>query len=206
MNVPDDNKVKFTEISAERINVTDADGTVRMVISGKDKAPGWVVGGKDYPGRPPQAGIIFYDNEGTECGGLVFDNDGSGLMFDRKNQDQIIGLSYAEEDGQRMYGLNIWDRPDAPLSDMVDKFMELRSMPPGEERTKLGQELSEKWPSPLRIFVGREEYGDKDQVQVKLTDSKGRTRIRLVVDREDSPKIEVLDEDGNVIDSLPKQK
>lgn len=60
----------------------------------KDKSPGWVLQGKHYPGRPKQAGIIFYNDDGEECGGLAFGNEGAGLMFDQRDQDQIVGLMY----------------------------------------------------------------------------------------------------------------
>lgn len=105
---------RFEEIDVERINIVDADGKVRMAISGRDRFPGWVVRGKEFPGRPKHAGIIFYNDDGEECGGLVFGNWGIGLMFDQRDQDQIIGLMYSEENGSRWYGLNIWDRPDRP--------------------------------------------------------------------------------------------
>lgn len=194
---------RFQEIDVQRINIVDADGKVRMAISGKDKAPGWVFSGKHYPGRPKHAGITFYNDDGEECGGLIFGNSGAGLMFDQREQDQIIGLMYNEENDSRWYGLNIWDRPETPMAEMIDRYRDIRSMPEGPERTRLMREFNDEFPAPLRIFLGREKTPEKNEAQVRLTDSKGRTRIRMIVDSDDSPRVEILDEDGKVIHRIP---
>jgi len=40
---------------------------------------------------------------------------------------------------------------------------------------------------------------------MQLMDSKGKSRIKMVVDENDVPKIEFLDEEGNVTYTLPPQ-
>src|SRR5690242_8952392 len=64
---------KFTEIDVERINVMEPDGKYRMVISNRPRSIGPVYKGKPFGyaggGRP---GIIFFNDEGTENGGLTF--------------------------------------------------------------------------------------------------------------------------------------
>ena len=50
----------------------EPDGTLRMVISDHAKLPGIVVRGKEQPFVRPQAGLLFYNDEGSENGGLVF--------------------------------------------------------------------------------------------------------------------------------------
>jgi hypothetical protein len=69
-----------------------------------------VIGGKLIPGRPKSAGMIFYNDEGMEDGGLIFggktEKDGKysaygHFSFDQYNQDQIINLEYSEENGLR---------------------------------------------------------------------------------------------------------
>ena len=72
----DDNN-KFKEITAERINIANADGTPVMVISNKQRIANPIVGGKKYPisaseGREYMAGMIFFNESGDEMGGLVF--------------------------------------------------------------------------------------------------------------------------------------
>lgn len=196
---------RFEEIDVERINIVDADGKVRMAISGKDRSPGWVIRGKEFPGRPKHAGIIFYNDDGEECGGLVFGNWGIGLMFDQRDQDQIIGLMYSEENGSRWYGLNIWDRPDRPFLEMVERHHAIRSMPDGPEREELMREFAKDFPCPLRLFVGREKTPKKNEAKVVLADSEGRERVRIVVDSSDSPRVEILDENGKVAYKIPPE-
>lgn len=63
----------FDEINVHRINVREPDGTLRMVISDSAKLPGVIVKGKEQPKVDrPQAGMIFFNDEGSENGGLIF--------------------------------------------------------------------------------------------------------------------------------------
>src|SRR5258708_25629226 len=63
-------KTVFDEIDVQRINVVEPDGTLRMIVSGKKKCPGIIIQGKEYPHETRQtAGIIFFNDEGTENGG-----------------------------------------------------------------------------------------------------------------------------------------
>ena len=80
------------EVNVERINVVDADGTLRLVISNKDRMhPGvriWTA--RPSTGRGPVAGMIFFNDEGDEVGGLTYtgqDRNGvrsatAGIMFE----------------------------------------------------------------------------------------------------------------------------
>ena len=56
-----------------RINIVEPDGTTRMILSNKADAPGLIIRRKEYP-HPDRksAGVIFFDDEGTENGGLIF--------------------------------------------------------------------------------------------------------------------------------------
>lgn len=63
---------EFDTISVHRINVIEPDGTLRMVISDHARFPGLIVHGKEYAHARPQAGMLFFNDEGTEQGGLVF--------------------------------------------------------------------------------------------------------------------------------------
>src|ERR1051325_7880837 len=63
----------FDEIQVHRINVVEPDGTLRMVISNRDRLPGVIVKGKESkPFDRPEAGMLFYNDEGSENGGLIF--------------------------------------------------------------------------------------------------------------------------------------
>src|SRR5262245_16670544 len=68
-------KAKFDEIDVERINGMEADGRYRMVISNKARSQGPLYKGKPflYTGaQSPRSGMIFFNDEGTETGGLIF--------------------------------------------------------------------------------------------------------------------------------------
>jgi hypothetical protein len=115
-------KQTFDEITVHRINVVEPDGTLRMTISNKAVFPGIVIKGKETP-HPDRttAGMLFFNDEGTENGGLIFggskDKDGKvtsygHLSFDQYEQDQISnrrhGSSYVRAGiGRRL--ASCWD-------------------------------------------------------------------------------------------------
>jgi hypothetical protein len=118
------------EITVERINVVDANGTLRLVIANKDRMHPGVMDGKVMDRPRPVAGLLFFNDEGDEVGGLTIAGqvrDGArrasaGLMFDQLKQDQTIGLMYSEGNGQRTAGLQVWDRSDRPLSELIEQL------------------------------------------------------------------------------------
>jgi len=198
---------RLSEIDVGRINVVDEDGTLRMAICSKGQLPKPVVGGRELErSGPSPPGIVFYNDEGDECGGLVFNGRrtdeggheaGFHLSFDQFGNDQVLVLSYQDDADARMYGLSIYDRPESFPADEVEK---LQSMPDGPEKASLQQELREAgaFGTP-RMFVGRSMNG---QPMIVLCDSKGRPRLRLSVAPDDSPDLEVVDEHGDVAYSL----
>jgi len=103
-------KKKIKEIDVERINIVEKDGRLRMVISNSERYPAPMLQGKVIGKRQVKwgGGIIFYNDEQDECGGLGFGGGrqgaGAGLFFDQYKQDQIVGLFYNEGEGQRLYG------------------------------------------------------------------------------------------------------
>src|SRR3970040_704476 len=64
-------KTRLAELDVERINIVEPDGKLRMVISNRPRSTGPIYKGKPFGyaggGRP---GIIFFNDEGTENGGL----------------------------------------------------------------------------------------------------------------------------------------
>src|SRR4051812_43417679 len=71
---PKPGKAAFDEIDVHRINVREDDGTLRMTISNTGSAPGIFVKGRErrHPEGRRSAGILFFNDEGTENGGLMF--------------------------------------------------------------------------------------------------------------------------------------
>src|SRR4051812_18766482 len=96
------NANRFTEITVERINVVDTGGQNRMVISNDARMPGVMQKGELLSPNGGRTGMLFYNEEGTENGGLIFSGkkvDGKitavgSLTFDQYEQDQNIALQY----------------------------------------------------------------------------------------------------------------
>src|SRR4051812_32304723 len=70
---------RFGEIDVQRINVREPDGTLRMTISSAARSPGIIVKGREYRHPDRQAaGMLFFNEEGTENGGLIFGGRDAG--------------------------------------------------------------------------------------------------------------------------------
>jgi hypothetical protein len=206
---------KFEEIDVERINVVERDGSYRMVISNRARSIGPIWRGKPfgYPGgtRP---GIIFFNDEGSENGGLTFSGrrDSAGrveasghLSFDQYDQDQVVYLQYIDRNGQRRMGLTVADRADVNIYDLVMRRDSINRLPAGPARDEALRRLMTP-PRPdeamfaPRAFLGRDP--GKNAV-LSLGDRMGKTRLRLVVDSAGRASLDFLDESGRVTYSLP---
>lgn len=215
----DDSK-KFKEITVERINVVNADGTPVMVISNKQRIANPVIGGKKYPvsvseGREYMAGMIFFNETGDEMGGLVFNSfkmpngkiAGVGhLSFDRYNDNQVMAFQYNENKTGVRSGLSIFDRPgDGSFKKYMDLVEESSLKTTSSERLKeidtSLKEISEKNQlGAQRLFIGSK----NETVQIELKDKKGIVKARFYVDDKGEAKLEFLNEKGEVIAAFPK--
>jgi len=208
-------KQRFTEIDVERINLIEPDGKLRMVISDKARSIGPIAYGKPfgYPGgnRP---GIIFFNDEETENGGLTFGGrtengkfTSSGhLSFDQYNQDQVVYLQYIDDNGQRRMGLTIADRADVPITDLVAQMDSIKKLPDGPAKDEAQKRVfAPRNGVPLfaeRVYVGRNRA---KAAVLNLSDRAGKPRIRLQVDSLGTPSLEFLDVAGRVVSRLPEK-
>ena len=162
-------KKTFDEITVHRINVIEPDGTLRMVISNHAQLPGLIVHGKEQAFARPQAGMLFYNDEGSESGGLIFSghrnargevvDSGGSLTFDKYGENQIVQLAGVDDKENRFAGLIVSD-------------------------------------NNRRIWVGRNEDG---AAMLALMDAKGKKRIVMEVKADGTPRLSFLDADGKVI-------
>jgi hypothetical protein len=204
---------KFTEIDVERINIVEKDGALKMVISNSKRQHPGVFDGKSLERtRPP--GILFFNEKGDECGGLAFEGNqktgkidaGALLAFDRFRQDQTLAISYSEDNGLYDSALLVWDRPDTSLGEVIDKMRVIEKMPDGPEKAQAMKNVREMpggWDSGARrVFLGRTR---EKAAALTLSDSHGRPRLQLSVDAQGAPKLEFLDEKGNLVQRLPAE-
>ena len=209
-------KTKFDEIDVERINVREPDGKLRLTISNHTRLPEVVVGGKSYPLRGgtgvKSAGLIFFNDEGNEDGGLVWTGGknpkgyqaSAALTFDQFDQDETVVLGYGDENRRREAGMTVLDRPDEPIQIFAESAMAIRAMPDGPAKQERARRLQEaavaRGAMPAqRLFAGKRP--DKSSM-VMLSDRKGHPRLRLLVDSLGVARIEFLDDSGHVTRSL----
>jgi hypothetical protein len=200
---------KIDELTVQRLNVVDANGTLRLVIANKDRMHPGVVDGITINRPRPVAGLIFFNDEGDEAGGLAFSGQerngerraNAMLAFDQLKQDQTVAISYSETNGQRTAGLQVWDRPDTRLSELISKLNAANAIANPAERDKAVQAArASAPPGPRRVFVGKN--ADRSAT-VSLADQNGKPRLTLRVDADGAASIEFLDADGRTLQRIP---
>src|SRR5678815_2314254 len=134
-------KQKFTELDVERLNIVEPDGKLRMVIANRPRSIGPIYKGKPFGyagGNRP--GIIFFNDEGTENGGLTLRGartaDGkyqasTHMSFDQFDQDQIVVLNYSDNNGVRQAGLTFSDRTSRPIIEFAQELDSVQKLPDG---------------------------------------------------------------------------
>lgn len=73
-----DRKTRFDEIDAQRINIVEPDGKIRLTLANRERMPGGQMAGVDLTAcngnrvmssnGPATAGLIFFNDDGDECG------------------------------------------------------------------------------------------------------------------------------------------
>ena len=168
----------FRELTVERLNVVEPDGTLRMVISNHDLIPGIIVRSEERALDRSQAGMLFYNDEGSEVGGLIFGghrnaegdvvDSGVSLSFDKYESNQIVSLYGVDDSKNKFAGLSVADSPS-------------------------GSEVNR------RIWLGR---GEDGIATLALMDADGNKRLLMQVEPDGQAKFSVLDAEGNVIQNV----
>jgi len=194
-------RLSVIELDAQRLNIREPDGRLRLVATSAARTPGILFRGKEYP-HPSRrsAGLLFFNDQGTENGGLIFDGarrDGrvtsSGhLSFDQFEQDQVVTLDQSENDGRRWAGLGVADRPVQPLD--VATLSRAATTHDPTEQTRLMDSLKAQ-SGHQRVFVGKQDEASR----VILKDAQGRDRLRLEVTAPGKASITFLDETGRAV-------
>jgi hypothetical protein len=200
------NNGHFKEITAERVNIVERSGKLRMVISNKESQHPGIMDGETFPKRDRPAGMIFFNDAGDECGGLVYDGEkGNASMaysIDQWKNDQVMQLQYEQEQANgkalKSYGLKLWERDDKftlmrvlRYSDSLKKLNDANAYRSGMEKLKSAGLLASQ-----RLFLGRDEHGE---VGLFLNDAKGVLRLKIFINDKNQPVIETLDDNGKVV-------
>lgn len=207
----DNSKETFQEITVQRINIVEPDGSLKMVLSNEKRQHPGMMDGKVIAerGRPP--GIIFFNEEQDEVGGLIYQgNKEEGAMFvlsvDQYKNDQVMQLRHVtNREGDNQYGLNIWQRDkNFTLPRLVSALDSLQKA--GVSGPEINQKLYEMNNGQnimaSRLFVGKK-YNQAAGMFIQ--DQNGTERLRIYVDENNEPRMEVLDSNRTVIKDLLKE-
>jgi hypothetical protein len=196
-------KQNFEEITAKRIVIVDSNGKSRVLM------------GADLKGAN-LGGLLFFNEEGTEAGGLLYNGkrDGHGnidagalLTMDLFKSDEVIRLGYDHTGDQKRQGLVISDRPDA-LSPQAEELLKalgtaLQSAKSEAERQALRRDYLSRMPAreivARRLFAGRDVEGSS---LVTLSDPDGKPRLRFQVDKLGRASITFLDQSGRAVRTI----
>jgi hypothetical protein len=176
---------KFDEIDVERINVIEKDGRVRLVIANSARQAVTVVDGKPIlPNRTRDAGLIFFNDEGDENGGMTWSGRrengaaraSAGLSFDQYKQDETVTLRYTQNGTERLAGLTVADRPEASIAAAA----RMNDAATDDARAKIRQELVDSGlvGGKTRMFAGKDQAGTS---KVVLSDANAKPRLTLSV-------------------------
>lgn len=211
---------RFNTLTVQRINFVEPDGTLRMVLSNNNRIPGVIVAGReyaDYGGRKAStaAGVLFYDANGTESGGLTFGGrqapDGSKsrfghLSFDAYDQDQMFAIDAVSDGTNQAAAIKIWDAPNWSIKEYLDLLDAIRNLPPAEQQQRIAAFLATHPPGRLRVLLSEENYPDAPEFSrniFSINDQAGKERTRLGVDAQDKPSLQFLDTAGTVTHEYP---
>jgi len=221
MSFTEEENEKFKILTAERINIVNEDGTTVIAIANKQRIANPVFNGKSYPvrlseGRDLMAGMIFFNEEGDEMGGLVFNSfkmpngrtAGIGhLSFDRFKDNQVINLEYSENKNGVKSGLTFYDRPgDGSFPRSLDLMNDYYFNEIDKERKKEIEDTLKIMRKTHafgsdRLFIG----SDNEVPQVTMKDVFGNERIKLFIDSSNVAKLQFCDEKGIVIGQFPNK-
>lgn len=206
------NKLKeienFEEINVKRINIIENDGTLRMVLSNKDLQHSGRMDGKDWEKRERPSGLIFFNDQGDECGGLIYQTkqtkngliSGMSITMDRYKDDQVLQLSNQESivNGKIMSqrGININDYPaESNITTRMELFAQAEKITDPETRKKKINEIYELHGERNLLFLGKTRGNSQG---LFLNDATGKPKLMIYVDEKGNPKIQTFNTKGEM--------
>ncbi|WP_313808042.1 hypothetical protein [Flavobacterium sp.] len=209
---PKNNIEHFDEITVKKITVTGEDNLPRMVLSNETRQHPGRMNGKEWKKRQRPSGIIFFNNEGDECGGLIHQTkikDGkiiSGMSFtmDNYKDDQVVQLLndeyYADGKAFIQRGIKINEFPlGSDIDERNKEIEEINKITDEKERNLKLNELWSKKGAINRLFIGRTKGNSSG---LFLSGPDGKPKMMIYVDEKGNPKIQTLNDKGEVKDFI----
>ena len=203
---------KFDELTVKKLTVIGENNLPRMVLSNETRQNSGRMNGKEWDKRERPSGIIFFNNDGDECGGLVYqtkEKEGkiiSGMSFtmDNYKDDQVIQILndeyYADGKSYIERGISINQYPDGTNIDTRNaKIKELEKISDEKERKMKIRELIKKEGSVNRLFMGRTKGNGSG---LFLSGPDGKPKMMIYVDDKGNPKIQTISETGEMKDFI----
>jgi hypothetical protein len=202
------------EIVAKKITIVGEDNLPRMVLSNEKRQHSGRMNGKEWPKRERPSGILFFNNQGDECGGLVYqtkEKDGkiiSGMSFtmDNYKDDQVVQVLndeyYANGKAYIQRGININQYPTGTnIEDRNKKVEEINKIKDEKERKLKLSEVYEKEGAVNRVFLGRTKGNSSG---LFLSGPDGKPKMMIYVDENGNPKIQTFNAKGEMKDFIEK--
>lgn len=169
-------------ITARRIDIVDENGTIRLSLAAPTAPP--IIDGVQYKRVFDVSGLVIYDENGSERGGLgVADVEGGAavLALDHPAMDAI---------GWRVM-------PDGAVSFSINQAPPLLRHPGLDGKLAPGVATSTR----VKISVAAD-----GQPAVALQDAQDRPRLRLTVTDEGYGAIEFLNAEGQVVQTIAPER
>lgn len=210
---------KFGTIDVERINIVEADGTVKMIITNVAQFPNGetIINDKAVnKNRKKRSGMLYFNEDGYECGGLIYDgaknenghSSGLSLTYDRYDGDQVMQLKTTDRargDKRKVSSaLMFSDRTENVSQEEVNKIMaEIESITDKKLRRQKRKEYYDKGliGGTPRILLGK--TGSQNNGLFLFGDN-GKPKAMFYVDKSNKVKLEVYDDQGKVTNSWPE--
>ncbi|MDY8137468.1 hypothetical protein [Aquimarina sp. 2201CG5-10] len=213
---------RFGTIDVERINIIEKDGTTKMIITNVAEFPN----DKDSINHRPtnvkrkkRAGMLFFNEDGIECGGLIYDgkrkenehSSGLSLTFDKYDGDQAMQLLHTDSkrNGQRRLKSSI------RFNDLPENSTQATTAKAHEELDKITDKKI--WRKTYNEYVKQGILGITKRMEVGnlgkgrpngmfLYDDEGNMRAMFCIDSKNNVRLEVFDQKGNKVNSWPTKK
>jgi len=175
--------VDHERITARRIDIVGEDGTIRMTLSANTPPP--IIDGIQYKRAFDVAGMILYDDTGSERGGFGVADTPAGTAA-------VLALDHPAMDAAGWRA-----SPDGSVMFVINQA------PPLIREAGLGNRLVPGVEAPTRVKLSVAADGTP---MVALADAGNQPRVRMTVTPEGYGAIEFLDAAGKVVHVMAPER